>query len=183
LERRPDVAGAERQVQVASAQIGVAKSAFFPSFSLTGSTTSEGVGLSRLLSMPTLLWSVGPEVVFNIANLAAYQATVAAASENYNASVATYRQTVLAAFQDVEDNLAALKVLEEQTHIQEVATNKAKKSLDIASNQYSAGIIDYNSILQQKIAYYNAAKSLNDIKGLKTTTTIALIKSLGGGWE
>ena len=183
LERRPDVAEAERQVAIASANIGIAKSAFFPTLDLSGSITHEGSGARNLLSLPTLLWSVGPQLALNITNLAAYRATTRSAKDNYNASVETYKNTVLAAFQDVEDNMVSFRILDDQVKIQKIATDKAKRNLDIVTNQYKSGTIDQSGVSTAQITYYNILKNFNDTIGLKMTSSVALIKALGGGWE
>ena len=180
LERRPDIAAAERQVAVANAGIGVASSAFFPNLTISGSAARQGTGLKKLLTVPILIWSVGPELALNLTNLTAYKAATNAAKENYNASVATYTHTVLAAFQDVEDNMVALRILTEQVKILEIGAESAKRNMDIIANQYASGIVDQSQISLAKIAYYNAMKSLNDTEGLKITAAIGLIKALGG---
>jgi len=182
LERRPDVANAERQVAIANAQIGINKSAFFPILSISHLRTYEGSGTRNLLSFPILLWSVGPELALSISNLASYNSVNKITKENYNQAVANYRNTVLAAFQDVEDNLVALRIIKEQVKVQKLAKINAKRNLDIAKNQFKAGTIDKLALSNSEITYYNAEKSLNDAYGLRATTSVALIKALGGGF-
>ncbi len=181
LERRPDVASAERQVAIASAQIGVTRSAFFPNLTISALGTLEGKG-KNLVSLPVFLWSVGPELALNISNLAAYRSANLAAKENYNRSAANYRNTVLAAFQDVEDNLVAFRILNDQVKIQKLAESSTKRNLEITRNQFKAGIIDRSQLANAEIAYYNAEKILNEAYGLRATTSVALIKALGGGF-
>lgn len=182
LERRPDVAEAERQVAIASANIGIVKSAFFPALDLSGSLTRQGTG-KNLLSVPTLIWAVGPQLALNLTNLAAYRAATKAAKDNYNAGVEIYKNTVLAAFQDVEDNMVSFRVLDDQVKIQKIATDKAKRNLDIMTNQYKSGTIDHAGVWEAQITYYNMLKNFSDTIGLKMISSVALIKALGGSWD
>jgi NodT family efflux transporter outer membrane factor (OMF) lipoprotein len=182
LERRPDIAEAERNVAQANAEIGVAKSAFFPTLTLSGSLERKGGGVKNLLSLPDLIWSVGPELALNLTNLAAYKSTKTATLENYNAKVALYRQTVLTALQDVEDSLVELRSLAKQMEMQKLSEEQAKRNFDLVEIKYIAGTIDYSELLLAQIGYFEASKNVNDTLGLKITASIGLIKALGGGW-
>jgi NodT family efflux transporter outer membrane factor (OMF) lipoprotein len=182
LERRPDVANAETNVMIASANIGIAKSAFFPVLNLGANITYQGNGLGNLLSAPTQIWSVGPQLALNITDMAAYSATMKAAEADYNASVATYRQTALNAFKDVEDCLVSFRILQEQEAIQKIATGKAKQNLNIVENHYKSGIVDISQVLLAQISYYNSELILNNLQGYKATSAINLVTALGGGW-
>lgn len=180
LQRRPDVNAAEMQLRIASANIGIAKSAFFPALSIVGTNTYSGTGSKKLMSLPTLAWSVGPELALNLTNLVAYKSTMKAAREAYEASAGSYKQTVVNAVADVEDNMSSLKHLNEQVKNAKLARDKSSRNLAIVENQYKAGIIDKYQVLTAKISYYSAEKTLNDTMGLKTTCAIGLIKAIGG---
>ena len=180
LQKRPDVIASEMQVRIASANIGIAKSAFFPVLSIVGNNTYSGTGSKKLMSLPTLAWSVGPELALNLTNLIAYKSTMKAVWQAYEASVASYKQTVISAVADVEDNMSSLKHLNEQVKNAKTARDKSKRYLAIAENQYKAGIIDRYQVLTAKISYYAAEKTLNNTLGLQTTSAIGLIKAMGG---
>jgi NodT family efflux transporter outer membrane factor (OMF) lipoprotein len=183
LERRPDIAKSEKLVAQANAQIGSAKAAFFPSLNLIATSAFQGSGLGNLLSMPTFVWSIGPQLALGLLDGGARAAQANYTHYNYESLVASYRQTVLAAFADVEDQLASLKSLKNQTIMQIKSADNANKILNHANNQYKAGIIDQASLLNSKINAYNANKAACDTIGLKRVTEINLIKALGGGWK
>ena len=176
LERRPDIAQAERLMQLSSAQIGIAVAAYYPSFNLSGSLSAGGTTLGQLLTSPSIGWSYGLQVADVIFDGGLRSATVNAAKAGYSAQVAAYRQTVLTAFQDVEDNLIALRSLKKET----VVLNKA---LQLVMNQYKAGTVPYASVITSQIAAYSAQKNAADAIGLQMTTAVGLIKALGGGWR
>ncbi len=183
LERRPDIAKSEKLVQQANAEIGSAKTAFFPSVSLAASSTIQGSGLGNLLSMPNLTWSLGPQLALGLFDGGARIAQLKYTQENYQASIASYRQIVLSAFAEVEDQLASLKSLSEQVVIQNKNAQNAKHIFQMTDNQFKAGTVDYASVLTTKIAAYNADKIVSDTIGSKRTAEIGLIKALGGGWK
>ena len=183
LERRPDIAQAERTMQQANAQIGVAISAYYPSVNLSGSVSMGGTSLSQLLTYPSTGWSYGMQVADIIFDGGLRQATVKAARDGYIAQVATYRQTVLTAFQDVEDNLVALRLLEKEGIVQNKAAANAVKSLHLVINQYKSGTVPYSSVITAQIAAYSAQKTAYDVVGLQMSTAVALIKALGGGFR
>jgi len=180
LERRPDIAQAERLMAQANAQIGVAVAAWFPTLTLSGlaSTTTQ-----KLFSVPELTWSLGAQLAETLLDGGLRSATVRAAESGYRASVANYRQTVLAAFQNVEDNLAALRILAKQAVYQNRAALDAKHALQLTINQYRAGTVDYSSVLTAQITSFTAEKTARDLQYLRMTTAVGLIKALGGGWD
>ena len=170
-------------MQQANAQIGVAISAYYPSINLSGSVSIGGTSLSQLLTYPSTGWSYGMQVADIIFDGGLRQATVKAARDGYIAQVATYRQTVLTAFQDVEDNLVALRLLEKEGIVQNKAAANAVKSLHLVINQYKSGTVPYSSVITAQIAAYSAQKTAYDVVGLQMSTAVALIKALGGGFR
>ncbi len=183
LERRPDIVKAEKLVEQANAQIGSAIAAFFPSLSLGASTNLSGSGLGNLLSMPNLTWSLGPQVNLAIFDSGALFARKKYSEANYQQTVASYKQTVISAFAEVEDQLALLKSLNEQAALQKKNVANAKQILEHTLNQYNLGIIDSSNLLNAEISFNNADKNYSDIIAQKRTTEINLIKALGGGWK
>lgn len=183
LERRPDIAAAERTMAQANAQIGVAIAAYYPNLSFAPTAYVQNNGYNNWFSMPLLSWAVGPTLAETLFDGGLRSANTAAARANYEATVAQYRQTVLAAFQDVEDNLASLRVLKSQAVVQNAAASDAKLALQLEINQYKAGTVAYSDVLTSQINAYNAEKSAVDVTTLRMTSTVGLIKALGGGWH
>jgi NodT family efflux transporter outer membrane factor (OMF) lipoprotein len=182
LERRPDIAGAERRVAAANAQIGVAKAAYFPTITLTGSMGYQSTDTFNLFTWPSRFWSVGPAMAETFFDGGLRQALNDQALAAYDGAVASYRQTVLTGFQEVEDNLAALRILEEEAQVQEEAVNAARKYLEIAINQYKEGMVNYiNVVIAQATALNNERTAVN-ILGRRMAASVLLIKALGGGW-
>jgi NodT family efflux transporter outer membrane factor (OMF) lipoprotein len=182
VERRPDVAAAERRVAAANAQIGVAKSAFFPNVALSATAGLESATLGNLLTWPSRFWSIGPSVVQTVFDGGKRRALTAQAEANYDATVAAYRQNVLTAFQDVEDNLAALRILAEEAAQQADAVRSAERSLTLADNRYRAGTTTYLEVITaQSVALANQRTAV-DITTRRLTASVLLIKALGGGW-
>jgi len=184
LERRPDIAAAERRVAAANAQIGVAKAAYYPTLSLSASTGYQSSALADLFRAPSFFWALGPATLAQtIFDAGARKSLTDQAIASYDATVAAYRQTVLAGFQQVEDNLAALRILEEEGSVQERAVASARESVLLTSNQYKAGIVSYlNVITAQAIALTNERTAVG-IAGQRQTASVLLIKALGGGWD
>jgi NodT family efflux transporter outer membrane factor (OMF) lipoprotein len=183
LERRPDIAASERLVAAANANIGVAKAAYFPSLSLSGALGFENTSLNHLFSLSNRFWSVGPSLAETLFDGGARRALTNQAIANYDASVAVYRETVLAAFQDTEDNLVSLRVLANELTVQDEATKAADESEAIALNQYKSGIVSYlNVIVAQTAALTNERASLT-VRGRQLASSVSLIKSLGGSWN
>jgi NodT family efflux transporter outer membrane factor (OMF) lipoprotein len=183
LQRRPDIAGAQRRVASANASIGVAVAAYYPSLTLNASTGLESIQLSQLLSGPSFLWSVGPALAQTLFDAGKTHGQVQEAQANYEATVAAYRETVLTAFQQVEDNLSGLRILEDEAGVQDDAVKSAQQSLDISTNLYKAGTQDYLTVITaQTTALANQITALN-IRTRRMTTSVLLIEALGGGWE
>lgn len=183
LERRPDVASAERLMQQANAAIGLAVSAYYPIVNLSGSTNGTSISLGNLLTNPITGWSMGLAIFETIYDAGLREGVVRAARANYQAQVANYRQTVLTAFQDVEDSLSALRLLKKAGIKQTQAANSAKKALQLVTNQYKAGQVPYSSVLNAEITAFSAQKTAYDNLGLQMISAVALIKALGGGWS
>lgn len=182
LERRPDIAAAERLVAAANAQIGVAQSAWFPDLTLSASAGFSATDLARLLSVSNSLWSLGPQLAATLFDGGLRSAQVAAARAGYDARVASYRETVLAGFQQVEDELAALRILADQAAAQDIAVRSADEAERLLFNQYKAGTVAYtNVITAQTTALTNRQNALTILEN-RLVASVALIEALGGGW-
>jgi NodT family efflux transporter outer membrane factor (OMF) lipoprotein len=183
VERRPDVAAAERRVAAANAQIGVAKSAFFPVVNLTGGAGVESAKLATLIASGSGLWSIGSAVVATVFDGGRRRAATEQAVAGHDAAVAVYRQDVLTAFQDVEDNLAALRILDEEAGQHADAVASAEQSLSLATIRYQAGVTTYLEVITaQSAALANRITAVN-ILTRRMTASVLLIKALGGGWN
>ena len=183
LERRPDIAQAERQVAAANAQIGVAVAAYYPQLTLSASTGLESIKLTDLLTGPSFLWSVGPALAQTLFDAGRTHGQVQEAQANHDATVAVYRQTVLTAFQQVQDNLTGLKILKNESVAQDEAVKAAQQSLDISTNQYKSGISDYLTVITSQATALNDEVTAVNIRTRRMTTSVALIEALGGGWS
>jgi NodT family efflux transporter outer membrane factor (OMF) lipoprotein len=183
LERRPDIAEAERLVQKASALIGVAIAAYYPAVTLTGSGSAAGRAIHQLIHTPSLGWSVGLQAAETLFDGGLRSATVRAAKSAYFAQVAAYRQTVLTAFQNVEDNLIALRILRAQLKVQNKAAKDATFALKLVLNQYKAGTVNFVSVLTAQVAAYTAQQTANQDAGLLMSSEVGLLIALGGGWD
>jgi NodT family efflux transporter outer membrane factor (OMF) lipoprotein len=183
LQRRPDIAAAERRVAAANAQIGVALAAFYPSITLSASAGFESSGIAQWLTWPSRFWSVGPGISQTVLDGGLRRAQTAQARAAYDASVANYRQTVLGAFQNVEDNLAALRILEEEARVQDAAVAAATQSVSLTTEQYRAGTVSYlNVITTQTIALADQVTAVQ-ILGRRLSAAVLLVQALGGGWH
>jgi NodT family efflux transporter outer membrane factor (OMF) lipoprotein len=182
LERRPDIAGAERRVAAANAQIGVAQAAYYPTLSLNASGGFASSTLGTLFSLPSRFWSVGPQLLGTIFDGGKRRATVEQAEANYDATVAGYRESVLDAFQAVEDNLSALRILAAEATQQAAATAAAERSLALTRNRYNAGIATYLEVITAENAAYANERNVVDLRVRQMTASVNLIKALGGGW-
>ena len=183
LERRPDIAAAERRVAAANAQIGVAAAAWFPTATLSAAYGFQSAAAAQWFTLPSRFWSIGPalaEVIFDGGRRRAVGDQAIAA---YDASVANYRQTVLTGFQEVEDNLAALRILEEEGRVQAEAAAAAQRSLDYSLNQYKAGIVSYLQVVTAQATALSNQRSVADILARRMTASVQLVKALGGGWD
>jgi NodT family efflux transporter outer membrane factor (OMF) lipoprotein len=182
LARRPDVVQAERLVEQASAQIGIAKTAYYPVITLTGLASETNQGFSKWLSVPALSWVLGLQLAQTLYDGGLRRATVAAAYANLEATAANYQQTVLTAFQSVEDNLVAIRLLKSQSHFSEQAAVDAHESLRIFLNQYAEGTVDYLNVLTAQNTALTADRTAVDVRGLQLVAAVGLVKALGGGW-
>jgi NodT family efflux transporter outer membrane factor (OMF) lipoprotein len=183
LQRRPDIASAERKMAAANAQIGVATAAYFPSVTFSGATGYRGSVWSQLLTAPNRFWSVGAAIGETIFDAGTRGAVVDQAKAAHDASEASYRQTVLTAFQQVEDNLAALRILEEEAAAQEDAVKAARQSTELTLNQYKAGTVSYLNVIIIQAAQLSNESTAVRIQGQRLAAAIALIQALGGGWD
>jgi NodT family efflux transporter outer membrane factor (OMF) lipoprotein len=182
LERRPDIAAAERRLASASAQIGVAKGGYFPVISLSGSAGYQGTRYQNLFSTPNEIWSLGASALMPIFNAGKVRAGVAQARAFYDESLANYRQTVLAAFQEVEDNLSATTLLASEASVQNEAVVAARQSAAITLNQYKAGTVSYLNVVTAQSAQLNAERSAVELLGRRLNASVVLFKAAGGDW-
>jgi len=182
LERRPDIAAAERRTAAANARIGVAQAAFFPAVTLSATGGSRTTSLSDLFATPTHFWSLGAALAEPLFDAGLRSAQKAQALAAYDEEVATYRQTVLAGFQEVEDNLAALRILEEEAAVQDEVVRSARQALELTTNQYQAGVVSYLNVIVAQASLLASQRTEADILGRRLTASVALIKALGGGW-
>lgn len=183
LERRPDIAGAERRVQSANAQIGVQFAGYFPDLSLSGQYGFTSTALQRLISSASNSWSIGASVAQTVFDAGATSARVRQARAAYDAAVANYRQTVLTAFQQVEDNIAALRVLEAEYDLDLAASQDADEAEKIVSNQYQAGQVDYTTVVVAQNTALNARRTAIQSARNRMVALVDLISALGGGWN
>jgi NodT family efflux transporter outer membrane factor (OMF) lipoprotein len=183
LERRPDIAAAERQVAESNAQIGVARAAFFPSLTLSGTAGYESTTLSNLFDFPNRFWSVGPSLAQVLFDGGARRAAVAEARALNDSQVATYRQTVLSAFQSVEDNLAALRILSQELVQAHRATVAAKRAVELTIVLFRNGVDSYTSVIVAQNAFLSARETELQIQLRELTSSVTLVNDLGGGWS
>ncbi|HEY3786061.1 MAG TPA: efflux transporter outer membrane subunit [Steroidobacteraceae bacterium] len=183
LERRPDVAAAERRVAAANAQIGVARAAYFPVFDLFGRAGFESTRVSNWISAPSRLWSVGPSALLTVFDGGRYRALSAQAHAAYDEQVANYRNTVLTAYQEVEDNLAALRDLDSESTSQAAAVAASAGALSQAQYQYQGGIVTYLQVVVTENTALTAQLAAADIQVRQLTASVLLIKALGGAWQ
>ncbi|QQC67715.1 efflux transporter outer membrane subunit [Paraburkholderia ginsengisoli] len=183
LQRRPDIASAERAMAAANAQIGVAKAAFFPSLTLTPGIGWESTQFASLLSAPTLMWTLGATVGQVLFDGGRRAANVKYASAGYQATEATYRQTVLNAFQQVQDGITGLSVLDGAAKQSHEAVGDAQRLLSLASDRYSGGLVAYLDVITAQQSLLNSERQDVQIHGQQMTLSVALVKALGGGWD
>ena len=183
LERRPDVAEAERKVAAANAQIGVAVSAFFPSLTLAGSDNYSGPAWSRLIEVPNRIWSLGPQLAETLIDGGLRRAQVAQARAAYDASVDNYRQTVLSGFQQVEDQVVTLRVLEKEQVIEDATVAAAREAEKLTLNQYKAGTVPYSSVITAQTTRLSAEETALSVLSSRLQASVALIEAIGGGWD
>jgi NodT family efflux transporter outer membrane factor (OMF) lipoprotein len=182
LQRRPDIAAAERKAASASALIGVQVAAYYPTLSLTGSFGYDSSSIGKLFNAANDVWSYGGSAADTLLDFGARQAKVREAKAAYAESVAAYRQTVLAAFQQVEDELVALRVLEQEAKVRDQALASARQALELTINEYKAGTVDYTSVVTAQNTALSAAQSVLTVLQSRQTASVTLIEALGGGW-
>jgi NodT family efflux transporter outer membrane factor (OMF) lipoprotein len=183
LERRPDVAQAERRVAAANAQIGVAISAFFPSLTLTGSDDYQGNTISRLIRTANRVWAIGPSVALSVFDAGLRRAQVAQARAAYEVSVDDYRQTVLSSLEQVEDDIVTLRVLEQQAVIEDSAVKAAREAEALTLNQYKAGTVPYSSVITAQTTRLNSEETALQVLSSRLQASVSIIEALGGGWN
>jgi len=183
LERRPDIAAAERRMAAANAQIGVAKAAYYPNISLGATGGFESGVITTLLSGPSILWSVGASAIAPIFDAGRRRANTDQAIAAYDQTVANYRETVLTSFQQVEDNLAALRILEKEADTQQRAVLASQKYLELALTRYRGGITSYLEVTTAQSAALTDEVIAVNILGRRMTSAVLLIQALGGGWD
>ena len=183
LERRPDVAADERRVAEANEQIGIARAAYFPTLTIVATGGFQGTTVTNWLNWPSRLWAVGPQLSETLFDVGRRHATSEAARANYDGAVAAYRQTALNAFQEVEDNLAALRILEKEAAEQHQATASAQESLQLFTNRYEGGVDNYLQVITaQTIALADERNDI-DIQRRRIDASVLLVKAAGGGWD
>lgn len=183
LERRPDIANAERLTASANAKVGLAESAYFPDLTLSAQGGYQSSSFSHWISAPNRLWSIGPSIAQTIFDGGALRAATDQARASYDASVANYRQTVLTGFQEVEDNIAALRILEQEMDKQREAVELSRRSVELTRNQYKAGIIAYLDVITVETTALSNERALVDLLNKRLSSSVLLIKALGGGWD
>jgi len=183
LERRPDVAAAERRVAAANAGIGVARAAYFPVFDLFAAAGSQSTSTANWLTAPSRFWSLGPQAVLTLFDGGLHAAQSAAAHASYDEQVANYRNTVLTAYQDVEDNLAALRQLQLEAVSQAAAVKATQGAADQANLRYKGGIVTYLEVVATQSAALTARLTATDIDIRRATAAVQLVKALGGDWN
>jgi NodT family efflux transporter outer membrane factor (OMF) lipoprotein len=183
LQRRPDIASAERRVAQANAQIGIARAGYYPSFRLTGSIGSSAASIGDLFNVSSLVWALGASLAQVIFDAGATSARVEGARAGLDAAAARYRQTALTAFQQVEDQLAALRVLEQQQALRQQASRSADLVEQQVMNRYQAGQVNYTEVVTAQVGALNARRSLVQSQIDRQVSAVALIQALGGGWR
>jgi NodT family efflux transporter outer membrane factor (OMF) lipoprotein len=183
LERRPDVAEAERKVAAANAQIGVAKAAYFPDLTLSGSDDYSGSSMSKLIRASNRVWSFGPSLAATLFDGGLRSAQVDQARAAHEITVDNYRQTVLAGFQQVEDEIVTLRVLEQQAVIEEDAVKAAREAEALTLNQYKAGTVPYSSVITAQTTRLSSEQTALSVLSTRLQASVALIEAVGGGWD
>ncbi len=183
LERRPDIASAERNAAAANARIGVARAAMFPAITLSATNGYRTTNLADLFNAPSRLWSLGAALTQPLFDAGLKEALSEQALGAYDEEAAIYRQAVLTAFQEVEDNLAALRILEEEAAMQDEVVAAARQAVELTTNQYQAGIVSYLNVITAQTTLLANQRAAASILGRRLTASVALVKALGGGWS
>jgi NodT family efflux transporter outer membrane factor (OMF) lipoprotein len=183
LERRPDIATFERDVALANARVGLARTAFYPRITLGGTGGVQSSVLSSLFNAPSFFWSLGADALEPVVQGGRNRANLAAAQAAYDEAVANYRQTVLTAFQQVEDGISNLSTLSQALSTQGAAVEDARKALEIANNRYVGGVTNYLDVITAQTTLLNNQRLQTQLLGQQLVSTVYLVKALGGGWE
>ncbi|MBV8633121.1 MAG: efflux transporter outer membrane subunit [Burkholderiaceae bacterium] len=183
LERRPDIANAERLAASANAKIGVADAAWFPNLTLSAQGGYQSSSFAHWISVPNRLWSLGPSVAQTLFDGGALRAASDQARASYDASVANYRQTVLTGFQEVEDYIAALRILDQEMEKQREAVELSRRSVELTRNQYKAGVVAYVDVITVETTALSNERALVDLLNRRLSASVLLVKALGGGWD
>ena len=183
LERRPDIAASERRVAAANALVGVATAAYFPTFTLAASGGYESSSLTKFFSLPNRVWSLGPALFETLFDGGRRRAAREQAVATYDATVASYRESVLAAFEDIEDDLATLRILAEEAAQQSAAVTAAERSLTLAKNRYEGGITTYLEVVTAQTVALANERTAVDLLTRRMTASVDLVRALGGGWR
>ncbi len=183
LERRPDIAAAERQTAAANARIGIAVAAYYPTISLSGTGGFEGTHGGSWLQGPSALWSLGAQATELLFDAGQRHALTDQARHQYEAQAAAYRNTIFSAFQDVEDNLSQLRILDQEAAVEQRAVDSAQRSYDISNRRYKGGATSYLEVLTAETTLLNNQRTLTDLRSRQFAASVQLIRALGGGWD
>jgi multidrug efflux system outer membrane protein len=183
LERRPDISTAERQMAYQNAEVGIARTAFYPHITLSGGGGWQSTSVTSLLNAPSLFWSLGADALEPIVQGGRNRANLAAAQATYDQSVANYRQSVLTAFQQVEDGISNLSTLSQALATQGAAVDDARRYLAIANNRYVGGVTTYLDVITAQTTLLNSQRLQTQLLGQQMVSSVYLVKALGGGWN
>jgi NodT family efflux transporter outer membrane factor (OMF) lipoprotein len=183
LERRPDIAAGERRMAEANDQVGIARAAYFPTLTISATGGFQGTSAINWFTWPSRFWGVGPQLSQTLFDAGRRRATTEAANANYDGTVATYRQTALTAFQEVEDNLAALRILEKEALQQQEATASAQESLQLFTSRYEGGVDNYLQVITAQTTALANERNDIDIQRRRMDASVLLVKAVGGGWD
>jgi len=183
LERRPDVAAAERTLAAANAQIGIGKAAYYPTVTLSATGGLESSSWKHLIDWPSRVWSIGPSASETVFDAGLRRAQVQQYEATYRADLAAYRQTVLTAFQQVEDALSGMRILSEQVQQQQRAVQASRRALDLELIRYQEGLDPYINVVTEQNLLLSAQETMAQIEVQRATTSVQLIQALGGGWQ
>ena len=183
LERRPDIAAAERRVASANAEVGIARTAYYPLVNILGTGGFESGSITTLLQGPSALWSIGASAAETLFDGGRRRALNDQAKAAYDSTVASYRETVLTGFQQVEDNLAALRILEQEAGVQASAVQAAQRSLDLSNTRYDGGVTSYLEVITAQNAALTDEVTAVNILGRRMASAVLLIQAIGGGWD
>jgi NodT family efflux transporter outer membrane factor (OMF) lipoprotein len=183
LERRPDIATAERQIAYQNAEVGIARTAFYPHITLSGAGGWQSREIAPLLNAPSLFWSIGADALEPLVEGGRNRANLAAARAAYEQSVANYRQAVLTAFQQAEDGISNLSTLAQALSTQAAAVEDARRALDIANNRYIGGVTSYLDVITAQTTLLTSQRLETQLLGQQMVSAVYLVKALGGGWD